>query len=627
MLTRRCSRARRAQPGAAPDTTLHFPTRLLTPRLLAPLARLDVLLNALWPDLLAPLVAEIVPPYAQDVLNAYLQEREVLSIPDFITSLRIATFRFGEHCPYGTRAVRVGRPGVAANGDCVLELDIETLSSDMDITLHAGLNDLVAPLLEALHLRPEDSSYIAITVSDVRLVGTLRVRLCPGMRIAAAGFTEVPAVTLGLTLAYHNKLGFTRSLPVTALPGVEPTLRKLVQTEIAHYAVWPRFMAVDLVPPLLLGLPSAGEREPHGLLRVTLLQVKGVGLDALAKATAEAAASEVAHAQPRPVVPYAIIQWGLEAKRRRLPAAAAPLDGDGCTHWEAASPGGDLTGVSTDCDIFSVLGLDFFTVTLHAPGHGRLGAAQVKLQTMSTGETLFSFADTASDAYTSLPRVIFGAAQSDYQARFDPLLPGRSTAPGVSFGGALGTMQAWVPLDGQPGAAVHVRLEMDWRRSAQAAGAGDGGPRPFVGGLTTLLDSAQAQQASSQLLLHVCLGEVRGLPKFGTYTLVLSRGGDWRSGSRTRTIKGAAPLVDGSFELPMSRDVPTITLVLLRPAMHPGPSEVPLATAALPSTQLSPGVAASMLLHLTPLPAAPRDMIERVKSVQVLARAMLVAES
>ena len=423
------------------------------------LARLDVLLNALWPDLLAPLVAEVVPPYAQDVLNAYLSEREVLSIPDFITSLRIATFRFGAHCPYGTRAVRVGRPGLAANGDCVLELDIETLSSDMDITIHAGLNDLVAPLLEALHLRPEDSSYIAITVSDVRVVGTLRVRLCPGMRIAAAGFTEVPAVTLGLTLAYHNKLGFTRSLPVTALPGVEFTLRKLVQTEIAHYAIWPRFLAVDLVPPVLLGLSSAGDREPHGLLRVTLLQVKGVGLDALAKAGAEAAASGEGHAQPRPVVPYAIIQWGLESNRRRLPPAAEPLDEDGCTHWEGApTAAGDFTGVTTDCDVFSVLGLDFFTVTLHAPGYGRLGAAQVKMQTMSTGETLFSFADTASDAYTPLPRVIFGAAQADYQARFDPLLPGRSTAPGVSFGGQLGVMQAWVPLDGQPGAAVHLRL-------------------------------------------------------------------------------------------------------------------------------------------------------------------------
>lgn len=591
------------------------------------LARLDVLLNALWPDLLAPLVAEVVPPYAQDVLNAYLSEREVLSIPDFITSLRIATFRFGAHCPYGTRAVRVGRPGLAANGDCVLELDIETLSSDMDITIHAGLNDLVAPLLEALHLRPEDSSYIAITVSDVRVVGTLRVRLCPGMRIAAAGFTEVPAVTLGLTLAYHNKLGFTRSLPVTALPGVEFTLRKLVQTEIAHYAVWPRFLAVDLVPPVLLGLSSAGDREPHGLLRVTLLQVKGVGLDALAKAGAEAAASGEGHAQPRPVVPYAIIQWGLESNRRRLPPAAEPLDEDGCTHWEGApTAAGDFTGVTTDCDVFSVLGLDFFTVTLHAPGYGRLGAAQVKMQTMSTGETLFSFADTASDAYTPLPRVIFGAAQADYQARFDPLLPGRSTAPGVSFGGQLGVMQAWVPLDGQPGAAVHLRLAMDWRRIPQTAGPG-GGPRPFVGGLTTLLDSAQAQQVVSQLILHVCFGEVRGLPKFGSYTLAISRAGDWRSGSRTRSIKGAAPLVTGSFELPMSRDVPTVTLVLLRPAMHPGPAEVPLATAALPSTQLSPGVAASMLLHLTPLPAAPRDMVERVKDVHVLVRAMLVAES
>jgi hypothetical protein len=590
---------------------------------------LDVLLDALWPNLLGPLVKELLPPYAQDVLNAYLSDRDVLNIPPFITSLRIATFGLGDVCPYGTRAVRASRPGIAANGDCVLEMDIETLASDMDVTIHAGLNDLVAPLLEFMNVRPDDSSYIAIKVSDIRVVGTMRVRLCPGMRIAAAGFTDVPNIALGLTIAYHNKLGFTRAVPITALPGVEPTLRKLIQMEIAQYAVWPRFVAVDLVPPVLLGLPSAGDRAAHGLLKVTLLEVRGVGLDALAKARADADAAaaaaaeahmqhDVPHPPARPVIPYAVVQWGLESNRQRTPPAAQPLDEDGCSHW------GD-GGYTMDCDMFSVLGLDFCTITLIAPGFGHLGAAQVKLQTMSTGETMFSYADAAADAFTTLPAVAFGASKEEYQSRFDALLPGRSTAAGVSFGGSLGVMQAWVPLDGQPGAAMHVRLDMDWRR--QKAAASDEGARPFIGGINTLIGSAQAQQATTQLTLHVSLAEVRGLPRFGTYILVISRAGDWRSGFRSQPIKGSNPVVNDAFELQYSRDVPTVTLVYLRPPLLPGLPEVPLANAALPSTQLSPGVAASMLLKLTPLPGAPKDMAARVSDAACLVRAMLLANT
>lgn len=81
------------------------------------------------------------------------------------------------------------------------------------------LNDLVAPLLSKLRLRPLDASYFALNVSDIRFVGTLRLRLSPAARFGFVGFTSPPRVALGISVAYHSKLGFERRMPVTALPG------------------------------------------------------------------------------------------------------------------------------------------------------------------------------------------------------------------------------------------------------------------------------------------------------------------------------------------------------------------------------------------------------------------------
>jgi len=48
-------------------------------------AWLDVLLTSLWPDLLAGVVESIGPALADPVLNAYLNARDVVHIPEFIT--------------------------------------------------------------------------------------------------------------------------------------------------------------------------------------------------------------------------------------------------------------------------------------------------------------------------------------------------------------------------------------------------------------------------------------------------------------------------------------------------------------------------------------------------------------
>lgn len=565
-----------------------------------------MLLNSLWPDMLSGLVSTVGPQIAQEVLNAYLDARDVVPIPEWITGMKIVSFDLGKHCPFGIRAVHCATPGVAQNGDFVMDLEVEVLAADMDIRIHAQLNDGIAPLLKALNLFPEEESYIAIRVLDVRFVGTTRLRISPGARVACLGFTGVPSISLGLSVAYHSKLGgWERSVPVTALPGVSTFLEKLVQTEVLEYAAWPRFFAFDLVPPVLLSLPCAGERAPHSQLRVTLFEVRG-----LSQPTGDKAA--------RPVVPHAQLTWGLEVNRHKCGPASKPLDEAGHASW--ADPSDPSAGASFLCDVFSPIGIEYVTITLHAPGYGPLGAAQVKLTALSSDETLFSFASAEQDAYSALPALLFGAHKQAFTQKYQHLLPGRVDAPGVTFGGAPGVMDAWVPLDNQPQAAVRLRLEMDWRYLGSAASSAG----PLLGGFSKAVQSAQARAVGASQLIHVAFAEVRGLPPHGAYALAVGRPGHWRASQRTRDFGGASTQhLNDAVELVGEREAPEVTLLQLRGRMTPGPALEPLATVALPASQLSPGVAASMLLHLKPLSSLPRETGERLSNVHVLLRASL----
>ncbi len=601
-----------------------------------------MLLNGLWADMLSGVLQRLAPQYVQEMLCVYLDARDVVPIPDFITAMRVVSLDVGRRCPFGIRAVRVAQPGAAdaASGHLVLDVDVEVLSSDADVTIHALVNDLVAPALARLGLRRQDDSFVAIHVTDVRLRGTLRVRLAPGARLAAVAFRQQPRVDLGLALAYHSKLGFEQRVPLSALPGVAPMMELLVRTEVAEYAVWPRFFAVDLAPPALLGLPLAPPAGAQGRLRVTLLGARGVGLPQLAAATeaADAAAARAAAAAeakggdaaaaaaaapgPKPIVPFAVFRWSTGLHAHRTGPADAPLSADGATQWAAApAPAEDASAADAaaegECfsgDLFAPFGLDFLCIELRAPGLGRLGAAQVKLQSVATGETLFSFADAAADAFTALPRVIIGEPRAAYEARCGALLPGRADAPGVECSAALNAMDAWVPLDGQPGAALHLRLEVDWLRGAAPAGGAGGAGGALLGGLSGAVAKARAASAAQEHTLHVAVVAARGLPGAGTWAVAVGRAGDWQRARRTRPAKGAAPEWDDAFELRQAAEPPVVTLIQLRGALQSGPAETPAAAAALPSTQLRAGDAAAVWLTLQPLPggaAAPVEVLLR----------------
>jgi hypothetical protein len=630
----------------------------------AALPRLEVLLNELWADMLSGLLQRIAPAYVQEVLSVYLNARDAVPIPDFITDMRVVSLAVGARCPFGIRAIRVATKDADADAsaDLVLDVDIEVLSSDADVTIHAVVNDLVAPLLARWGLRPDDASYIAINISDVRLTGTLRVRVAPTARIAALAFREVPTVALGLTLAYHSKLGFEKRFPVTALPGVAPMMEMLVAAEVAEYAVWPRFFAADLAPPALLGLRCAPPRGAPGRLRVTLRGVRGLGGPQRAQVAAEAAdaaakaAAAAANAAakglppppplpppaPRPVVPFAVMRWSTGLHSHRTGAASSALDADGAAAWAAAAPtprrgsldvaadaGAECFGGETFVgDVFSPFGLEFLSLELRAPGWGRLGAAQVKLQAIASGETLFSFAGPEADAHTALPRLVIGEPAAAYDARTAALLPGRSSARGVTCSEELNVLDAWVPLDGMPGAAVHLRVEIDWLREGDARdAAGSASPAnaaaalagATAGGLAAAVAKARGAAAARDHTLHVAVLAARGLPAGGAWAVAIGRAGDWRGAARTRTAKGATPAWDDAFELRQCAEAPVVTLIQLKGPLQPGAAETPLAAAPLPSTQLRSGDAAAMWLTLQPLPGSASGPVE------VLLRAALCA--
>ena len=551
------------------------------------------MLNSLWGELLSGVLQRAAPSRLQEILDIYMEARDVVPIPDFVTHARVISVDVGKRCPFGIRAVRVANKAddASPDADLVLDVDIEVMSSDADVIIHATVNDLIAPLLGKLGIRKEDESFIAVHITDMRLSGTLRVRLQPGARLAAAAFREAPVVALGLDVAYHCKAGFEKRVPVTALPGVVPMLEILVRTEVAEYAVWPRFFAVDLAPPILLGVPCAPGRGPAARLDVVVKAVRGLRVPlALDKLGA-----------PKQAHPFVTLRWSTGLKHGRTAPAEAPLDAFGATVWAGDSaPGGG--------DAFAPFGLEFLSVELRAPGFGRLGGAQIKAQALTSGETLFSYAGAEADAFGPLPRTVIADTADAYAARVGRLLPGRASARGVACSGERNAMEAWVPLDGEPGAAVLLRVSMDWLRRGDSDGDGTpdatGMAAIASGGMMSAVARARATAALAEHCLLVAVVAARGLPARGDWAVAVGRPGDWRTAARTRTARGTDPSFDDAFELRSTAETPVVTLLQLRGPATPGAAVTPLAAAPLPATQLRAGDAAAMWLKLEPLPGA-----------------------
>lgn len=180
-------------------------------------------------------------------------------------------------------------------------------------------------------------------------------------------------------------------------------------------------------------------------------------------------------------LPFARFRWGL-IYRRRGAAAAAPIQYDessglGHASWITDAGRNGAPPVGDTFEGTMLLSVEMLTVTICLPGVGAIGSCQVKQFLMGTGETVFYFSSGASDAFTALPSFLVAERKESLGRHWGSKLAGRLSHVGVT--GENGVMDAWVPMDGLPGAAVRLRLHVRARRPRPARGSST---RLYAGG-------------------------------------------------------------------------------------------------------------------------------------------------
>lgn len=142
--------------------------------------------------------------------------------------------------------------------------------------------------------------------------------------------------------------------------------------EIEEYATWPRFLAFDMCPPIILGLPTF-PTPPRGRLVVSLLEARGIQ-----SSSGNASA-----------LPYARYRWGL-IYRKRGGHAVGPVtydkDGNsGHASWVGAGGEGDTFEGTM------LLSIEMLTVTLCMPGVGTIGSCQARNSSSSSNHFVLPF--------------------------------------------------------------------------------------------------------------------------------------------------------------------------------------------------------------------------------------------
>lgn len=204
-------------------------------------------------------------------------------------------------------------------------------------------------------------------------------------------------------------------------------------------------------------------------------------------------------AAPPGALPYARYRWGLIYRKKGAPAPAPiKYDAAGQNGYVSFAGGGEGEGDTFEGTM--LLSIEMLTVTICVPGAGAVGSCQarqrpaaqrrpslsrrtagarticpnrsplcaapplslappqVKLFLMGTGETVFYFNSGWSDSYTALPTFLVAEEAHRLGPHWAGKLAGRLQQ--VQVTGELGVMDAWVPMDGIPGAAVRLRIQV-----------------------------------------------------------------------------------------------------------------------------------------------------------------------
>ena len=141
------------------------------------------------------------------------------------------------------------------DGDFLMDVGFEVCGWHMKMEVIAIIDNLLSDIINKLTRRDSSQVEIRVHCSEVRMKGTLRLRIRPKARLVFFAFDEAPTCILGMRLTLADKLtGLRKEVPVTAFPAIPTLLNKVIQLTIADFMVWPRHYLLNLTPPEALGI-------------------------------------------------------------------------------------------------------------------------------------------------------------------------------------------------------------------------------------------------------------------------------------------------------------------------------------------------------------------------------------
>ncbi|MEC7232673.1 MAG: hypothetical protein VXW31_07025, partial [Planctomycetota bacterium] len=238
----------------------------------------------LWDSVLAPISEDVIPPLIRMELDLVLDGKhdEQTSIPGFLKDLVLEDFAVDTAgaAPFRVSGFRIitDKSVVKKDGDFLMDVGFEVCGWHMRMEVIAVIDNLLSDIINKLTRRDSSQVEVRVHCSDVRMKGTLRVRIRPRARLVFFAFDEAPTCILGMRLTLFDKLTrFKKEVPVTAFPAIPTLLNKVIQLTIADFMVWPRYYLLNLVPPEALGLNPVPTPE-IGYINVRVLEATGLEL-------------------------------------------------------------------------------------------------------------------------------------------------------------------------------------------------------------------------------------------------------------------------------------------------------------------------------------------------------------
>jgi len=415
-------------------------------------------LQAVWGDVLAPVIALQAPPLVDLVLHQLMSAPHLL--PPWVTGLKLLKMDLGRKAPrlMRVRLPRANKNGTLPSGDLYLDFAVE-VALEADLVVQATLETAASKLVSRLSGRPHCAT-VELHISAIRQGMVVRLRTRPAAQAAFLGLLEFTSKPQAVVTVQASDVGGLRiNLPLSQFPGSETITAWAVQKTTRDLMALPhRFIPIDFKPfiDVLVKRNAIGAIPKGGSLRVQL--VEAVGLSAAdGWISADGTPRQSSPRLGGGLQPYARVEYAFGAKEMRTGCASSDAEGSPI-RWSAQE------GVCV-CDLVGPV--DAITITLRrrkVPGSlGRLGSAHLKLYWAADGTTSVWYAQP-----DGTPVLLKAALRAEGdQAR---------AAAGVQFSGRDGHADVWLPLQDAAGgeaAALRVLLTCEWFGTQQALSAAE----------------------------------------------------------------------------------------------------------------------------------------------------------